>query len=140
MTATEIPAVVPDVAGVYPWQDKVTPLLPGEVWKAHPELPFDVSTLGRIRSQKTGNLIGSLGPGSSQGKPYPLEKRYVQITIRKPDGRSTVTYAHSMVLETFVGPRPEGHEPDHIDHDRQNNRVGNLQWRLRRDNRADTWR
>ncbi len=33
-----------------------------------------------------------------------------------------------LVLETFVGPRPEGHVPEHLNGDPNDNRLVNLRW------------
>lgn len=35
---------------------------------------------------------------------------------------------HTLVLEAFVGPRPEGMEARHLDDDVENNRLDNLAW------------
>ncbi len=51
-------------------------------------------------------------------------------------GRKNVTI-HKLVLEAFVGPRPAGMECRHLDGDRTNNRVSNLQWDTRQENMAD---
>lgn len=41
-----------------------------------------------------------------------------------------------LVLETYVGPRPEGCEADHLDNDRGNDRLDNLRWVSRKENVA----
>ena len=46
-------------------------------------------------------------------------------------------YVHSLVLESFVGPRPNGHQAAHNDGDRSNNRLSNLRWATVSDNLAD---
>jgi hypothetical protein len=50
-------------------------------------------------------------------------------------GRSR--YVHRLVLETFVGPCPEGMEACHYDGDRSNNALSNLRWDTRAANAAD---
>lgn len=112
---------------------------PGEVFKVHPGYPnFWVSDHGRVWSERGRRLVGRLGPGASQGKPYPMDKKYVQVTLESKTGRTE--FVHTLVLETFVSARPEGHDGDHINHDRKDNRLSNLRWRLRSENRADTVR
>ena len=55
--------------------------------------------------------------------------------------RKNYTYSvHRLVLETFVGPCPEGCEALHNDGDRTNARVDNLRWGTRKENVADSIR
>lgn len=35
---------------------------------------------------------------------------------------------HHLVLNTFIGNRPSGYQTDHIDRDRANNKLSNLEW------------
>lgn len=43
-------------------------------------------------------------------------------------------YVHRLVAAAFVGRCPTGKEVGHIDHDRSNNRFGNLEYVTRREN------
>lgn len=52
----------------------------------------------------------------------------------------TFKYAHAMVLEAFVGPRPEGYHCCHGDGNPANNSVENLRWGTVSSNRHDTVR
>lgn len=61
---------------------------------------------------------------------------YRQVAVR---GRSKVA-VHTLILETFVGPRPEGMEACHFDGDRANNRLANLRWDTPAGNAADKGR
>lgn len=47
---------------------------------------------------------------------------------------------HSLVLEAFVGPRPDGMEGCHNDGDPANNHLANLRWDTRAANNQDTLR
>lgn len=47
-------------------------------------------------------------------------------------------YVHRLVLETFVGPCPEGMECDHVNRDRSDNRLQNLRWVTSVDNHRNT--
>ena len=49
-------------------------------------------------------------------------------------------YVHRLVLEAFVGPRPEGMACRHLDGDRANNRVENLAWGTYSENERDKLR
>jgi len=46
-------------------------------------------------------------------------------------------YVHQLVLETFVGLRPEGMECRHLDGDPTNNHLENLKWGTRSENQKD---
>jgi hypothetical protein len=46
-------------------------------------------------------------------------------------------YVHFLVLDTFVGPRPDKHQAAHGDGDRSNNRLSNLRWATVSENIAD---
>jgi len=43
-------------------------------------------------------------------------------------GKHKTRYVHTMVLETFVGPRPNGFHASHINGNRHDNRLENLIW------------
>lgn len=61
---------------------------------------------------------------------------YRTVSLNRPgvNERRTV---HRMVLEAFVGPRPEGLEACHANHDRKDNRLENLRWDTRKANAED---
>jgi hypothetical protein len=56
------------------------------------------------------------------------------------DGRYHQRYVHRLVLETFVGPCPDGLECRHLDGDKTNNALPNLAWGTRLENAADNLR
>ena len=102
----------------------VPPATTREVWKPHPEWSLDVSTGGRIRSQGTGRLVGFDHVGETNRPSRGIRYRRAWVG----PGKNDKAYIHVLVLETFVGPRPEGYEADHADDDGFNNWLGNLQW------------
>lgn len=55
----------------------------------------------------------------------------------KSNGRYHHRKIHRIVLEAFVGPKPEGMEARHLDGNPQNNRVDNLKWGTRIENNND---
>lgn len=98
-----------------------------ETWRPVPLREFanyyDVSNLGRVRRTKPGG-------GSRVG--YILKERegrngYLIVRLSQPRCARTVT-VHRLVALAFLGPRPHGHEVNHIDHDRANNAASNLEW------------
>lgn len=52
------------------------------------------------------------------------------------DGVSVPRRLHVLVAEAFIGPRPDGLEVHHIDHDRMNPRVDNLEYVTHQENVA----
>lgn len=54
--------------------------------------------------------------------------------------RGKTRYVHTLVLETFVGPRPLGAYARHLDDDPRNNRLANLAWGTPSDNAFDASR
>jgi HNH endonuclease/Homeodomain-like domain len=93
-----------------------------ELWACHPTLTdYQVSTLGRVKGPR--NIL----------RTAPCKNRlYVYVQIR-----SKIYAVHRLVLETFVGPCPDGLLTCHNDGDPTNNRVNNLRWDTPKANAAD---
>lgn len=101
---------------------------------------YEVSNCGLVRSvdrvqvrpsdgrafRRRGQL---LAPGT-----HPKGHRLVQLT------GGARQYVHVLVLEAFVGPRPEGMIGLHADDNQSNNRVSNLRWGTYSDNNRDAVR
>lgn len=101
-----------------------------EIWKPYPECPkYQVSNLGRVKGPY-GKVLAA--PENQWGY------RGVTLVDRKVYSRGQVERrVHRMVLETFVGPRPDGMDATHLDGDKLNNQADNLSWRSRSDNIKD---
>jgi hypothetical protein len=101
-----------------------------EVWKfvGTENEDYSVSNLGRIRSNHRVII-------KSNGSPQPIRERIRKI---KPNKKGYCTYhvdsgrkhikVHSAVMAAFVGPRPEGHQINHIDGNKSNNCLDNLEY------------
>ncbi len=76
-----------------------------EWWAPHPYFPVRVSNLGRVRGVR-GYVL----------KPYLHDGRYPAVDIY---GRRHVR-VHTLALETFIGPRPDGMEACHWDNVKTN--------------------
>lgn len=61
---------------------------------------------------------------------------YLTVSLRR-DGRSCLVNVHRLLLETFVGPCPEGMECRHLDGNRSNGSLDNLAWGTRQENAND---
>jgi hypothetical protein len=99
---------------------------------------YEVSDLGRVRSltrsitqkKRSGKTyIRSVGGNILGGHVATGGYNYFRMS---PDGKSKS--AHSMVAEAFIGPRPNGHDIDHLDNNRLNNKRNNLEYVTRREN------
>ena len=101
-----------------------TAVYDGEVYEGL----YKVSNLGKILSLNYRN----------SGKPdllNPVEDKdgYLKVQLWK-NGKSKNCIVHRLVAQTFI-PNPEGKpEVNHIDEDKTNNRVENLEWKTHRDN------
>jgi len=110
-----------------------------EVWKPVPGHNFyEASNLGRVRSidrevphnrydDKTMRLRGKI----LKQHESPRGHKLVGLADKKK------ILVHRIILETFVGPCPEGQECRHLDGNPSNNRVDNLVWGSRRENCED---
>lgn len=64
--------------------------------------------------------------------PVKTASGYMQVGV----GKKKVAHIHRLVAEAFI-PNPKGHEVvNHIDNDKTNNTVGNLEWVTQADNIA----
>ena len=90
-----------------------------EIWK--PVLDYiglyEVSNLGRVRSLKF-NKFRIL-------KPFKTKKGYLHVDLCE-DGKRKEFNIHRLVWETFNGKIPDGMQVNHIDENKLNNRLDNL--------------
>lgn len=63
-------------------------------------------------------------------------KRYLAVHLSL-DGAIFPRTLHSLVMEAFVGPRPDGQEIRHLDGDPENFRLSNLAYGTKEENDAD---
>lgn len=81
---------------------------------------YDVSSLGRVR-----RTVGSKRWGTILRFSY--VKGYARCRLFRRPGITSVV-VHRLVAEAFIGPRPDGHEVNHKDGARANNRPDNLEY------------
>lgn len=99
-----------------------------EIWRDinWPNPPYQVSNLGRVRNALTGHI-------KKQGTlPYGYKRVYL--------GHKTQRYTHRLVAEAFIGPCPPGHEVNHLDGDKANNRPDNLEYVTHAENQRHAYR
>lgn len=95
---------------------------------------YEVSNLGQIRSLSriVNCAIGAKRKTRGRVLRQSMAKvGYFCVNLSK-NNRTRVHYVHALVLEAFVGPRPEkGYEGRRDDGDRSNNSACNLWWGAR---------
>lgn len=98
---------------------------------------YEVSDQGQVRTFFAKNGRGGIRPS-----PRPVTqskgagKVYWRVAIRVPGGQIHRP-VHQLVLEAFVGPRPEGLEVRHLDGNAENNHWQNLMWGTTLENAQD---
>ena len=90
-----------------------------EIWKDVKgfEGMYQISNHGRLKSFlriKTGHIMSQTNKKGD----------YFRIVLNQKKS----TYIHHLVAFHFIGDRPKGYHIDHIDGNKQNNRVDNLQY------------
>ena len=121
-----------------------TTLLPpidesNEIWKPIPSTNgvFEASNQGRIRrtqSAQGAKMLNHPRLGTNKSG-----YREVQVQC-KQYGVSGLKFVHQLVLEAFIGPKPTGHECNHKNGNRSDNRLDNLEWVTRRENVLHAYR
>lgn len=107
-----------------------------EHWKAVVgfEGLYEVSDHGRVRSIQARNRW----PAGRILRGAPNQRSGHLVVHLCKSGTQVLRYVHRLVLETFVGTGPAGHETRHFpDPSPKNNRLDNLAWGLRCENMID---
>lgn len=89
---------------------------------------YEVSDCGRVKRVVAGGgaQIGRVLKTNSAAR-YP----HVQLWFRGVFTRATV---HTLVAEAFLGPRPKGYDVNHINANKRDNALRNLEYVTRREN------
>lgn len=95
-----------------------------EIWKTIDDWPnYEVSNLGRVKNKNTGNIMKqTLG----------RDGRYLSVFLCNK-GEENTQRVHRLVANAFLGKRP-GMMVNHIDGNKLNNRVSNLEWCTAKEN------
>lgn len=101
-----------------------------EIWKPIPMFSrYEASNLGNLRSlnyKRTGK-VKNLKPGLSPDG-------YLKTMILDDDRKYRSCTVHLFVIMAFKGLRPDGLEVNHIDGNKLNNNIENLEWVTRSEN------
>ena len=99
-----------------------------EIWKNISGYErYEVSNLGRVRNNKSGKIL-------SMRK---AENGYLRVNLRKGNvkyEKPTVIHVHRLVAEAFLAPIVGKNCVNHIDGDKENNCVDNLEWVTNKEN------
>jgi hypothetical protein len=107
-----------------------------ETWKDISGYPgYQISRHGDIRSCWLPGSARRLGSKWHPVKLKPTRDGHLQVRLRRKS-----FYVHRLVLATFVGPCPEGHECCHADDNPSNNNIENLSWGTRNKNISDRFK
>ena len=90
---------------------------------------YEVSSLGRVKS-----LPRKYSPNETVMKPLYHKSGYESVDLRKPNHPKKHFLVHRLLMLSFI-PNPENKtDVNHIDSDRKNNRLDNLEWVTRKEN------
>lgn len=93
-------------------------------WLPCPGFPdYAVSDEGEV-------MRGSSARGATPGavlRPRPNNRGYMLVYLYAPDGTRRNQLVHRLVAEAFLGPIPLGRECNHMNRDRADNRLANLE-------------
>lgn len=90
-----------------------------EVWKDIPQYEevYQASNLGNVRNKTNGNVLKSYDNGSGY--------LFVRLSM---NGKKTNFYIHRLVAELFIPFEDGKNSVNHIDGNKNNNCVTNLEW------------
>jgi hypothetical protein len=99
---------------------------------------YRFSAVGQVEScwRPNGNSGWVQGDTWRPLKPSVKDSGHLSVILCR-DGKRHNRYVHRLVLEAFIGPRPEGQETRHLNGRPGDNQIDNLVWGTRTENRAD---
>lgn len=97
---------------------------------------YEISNFGWLRRLKGNQLY----PAGSLVKGHEDHHGYRKYSLNL-DGKVSIKFAHTLVVEAFIGPKPSpAHMVAHWDGQKQNNHVSNLRWATAQENADDSKR
>lgn len=108
-----------------------------EIWKPVPryEEYYEVSNLGRVKRTKSG--IGTQSGRILKGYTDPDGYKRVDLTV---NNKSKGFFVHRLVATAFLSNPENKPQVNHIDGNKQNNNISNLEWVTQEQNMAHAWR
>jgi NUMOD4 motif len=97
--------------------------LKGERWKEIKNFPsYKISNRCRVQNIETGRLIKQSIKTTKYGDKYKV------VMLRKKSGKETTAMMHRLMADHFVDNPNEYEYIKHIDGDRYNNEISNIEW------------
>lgn len=98
--------------------------------KRHSKYLVNVTNHGAVYSSRTGKLL----------KPRQTPYGYWEVTVYDPElDKYLLRKVHRLVAQVYI-PNPENkREVNHIDCDKSNNHVSNLEWVTSKENKSHAW-
>ena len=103
---------------------------------------YQVSNFGRVQSVTTKETQNTFILSRSK-KVNKIKKQTIDKVFNRPylglwkNNKQKICKPHTLVMEAFVGLRPQGMECCHNDGNPQNNHLSNLRWDTPKNNQAD---
>ena len=99
-----------------------------EIWKDIKEYEglYQISNLGNIKSVNKKDSLGRKVNGKMM-KPIKRKDGYLDITLHK-NGEAKHFLIHKIVAKTFIKNKNNYKEINHIDENKRNNNIDNLEW------------
>ena len=117
-----------------------------EIWKSVVgyEGFYEVSNMGRVRSVerwvRASNKTDSLRLSPAKVRSLSVKSSgHLKVSLYR-EGKEKTHHVHTLVLTSFVGPRPEGQEGCHNNGDPSDNHLTNLRWDTKSENSLDKGR
>lgn len=106
-------------------------IIPGSPW-------YEASTLGRIRSWR--KVPSGTRKVPLIRKPNPVACGYFQVHLGQGGGKKRPYLVHKAIASTFLGEPKEGMQVNHINGNKADNRICNLEYVTRSENAKHAYR
>lgn len=85
---------------------------------------YQISDCGLVRNSCTGRMIST----------KPRNDGYVSVIMSDPSGKKKRAYAHRLVASHYIGQIPDGFTINHLNFNKSDNRIANLEIVSQREN------